>query len=95
MYNVPNTGDDTNLTLYVAMLIIALVIMIGIAIHGFISRKGKVIDDSGEKNFNYIVGSEDNKTIITWQNDGDETEKKGVTLSKDDSNDEGEDKEDK
>lgn len=83
MYTVPNTGDDTNLTLYVAMLVIALVIMIGIAIHGFVSKKGKLIDDSAEKNFNYVVGSEDNKTVITWQEDGDKEEKKGVTISKD------------
>ena len=87
MYNVPNTGDETNLTLYIAMLIIAMIIMIGIGIHGLLNRKGRVIDDTDNKEFKYSVGSEESSGGITLKKGTEASDEKaqfGVTISMED-----------
>lgn len=89
MYNVPNTGDDTNLTLYIAMLVIAMFIMIGIGIHGFLGRKSKIVEDNDNKEFTYSVGSDDDKKGITLKKGAEADNDKaqfGVTISVEDIN---------
>ncbi len=87
MYNVPNTGDDTNLTLYISMLVIAMIIMIGIGIYGFFAKKGNVIDDNDNKEFKYSVGSEESSGGITLKKGTEAADEKGqfgVTISMED-----------